>query len=331
MKSMKSVKINQINNNQSSNNNSNNSSIMKTTSRIFGWFLVLVLALASFGVNAQTNNSPEQTVCIGNQPYRVDETLPGTAYNWYITGGVSGTNWNINNNGNFQISVDWLVAGDYTLSIYTSLNGCNGDTSHVLVHVQPPLSVTIAPLAPLSICETTTLTFTATVVNGSGSTTYQWFVNGNLQPGANSATFVYTGVAPGADIYCEVTDPGACGTTGPATPVQSNIVHVDVSAQVTMTLTIASDVAEICPGGVVNFTATAVGSNNVAYQWFVDGVAVTGANAATFQYTSTTPGTVAITCEVISTDPCVINSPVLSNAINILVKPKPVTSPIWHN
>jgi hypothetical protein len=311
-------------------NNSNNSSIMKTTSRIFGWFLVLVLALSAIGSMAQTSQTPTQTVCIGNQPYRVDETLPGTTYNWRIDNALTGAAWVINDNGNDSITVDWNVPGTYVLSIFTSLNGCNGDTNSVTVTVQPQLSVTIAPVGPLSICETSTVIFTATVVNGSASTTYQWFVNGVAQTGANAATFTYTGVAPGADIYCEVTDPGACGATGSNTPVQSNTVHVDVSAQVTMVVTIASDVTEICPGGVVNFTATVIGSNNVSYQWFVDGVPV-GTNSPNYQYTSTTPGTVAITCQVTTPDPCVINSPVLSDPINILVKPKPVTSPIWHN
>ena len=304
---------------------------MKTKMKMYRWFLVLVLALSAFGAMAQTSQTITQTVCVGTEPYLVDETLPGTVYNWSIDGATTGAGWVINGNGNRNITVDWNTPGVYELSIFTTLNGCNGDTSTVTVTVQPPLSVSIAPLAPLSICENSTLTFTATVLNGSASTTYEWFVNGVSQTGANTATFVYTGQAPGADIYCQVTDPGACGTLGSGAPVVSNTVHVDVSEQVTMVVTIASDVTEICPGGVATFTATVIGSNNVTYKWFNNGVEISGATAATYLYTSTTPGTVAITCEVISTDPCVINSPVLSNSINILVKPKPTTSLIYHN
>lgn len=304
---------------------------MKTNMNILSWVLVLILALASLGVSAQTSTTPTQTVCIGTEPYLVDATLPGTTYNWQIDGATTGANWQINGNGNNAITIDWNVAGTYVLSIFTTLDGCNGDTSEVMVTVQPPLSVTIAPLGPLSICENSTQTFTATVTNGSGATVYEWFVNGVAQPASNSATFVYTGVAPGADIYCMVTDPGACGATGPGSAAQSNTVHVDVTEQVNMTVTITSDVTEICPNGVANFTASVVGSNNITYQWYVNGGAIGGATASTFQYTSATPGTVDITCVVTSSDPCVINSPVTSNQISILVKPKPNTSVIYHN
>lgn len=328
---MNPEKLTQKINNQSINNNFNNSSTMKATMKKISWLLVLALAMVTFGVNAQTSTTPTQTVCIGNEPYRVDETLPGTIYNWRIDGATTGANWAINGNGNNEITIDWNVAGTYVLSIFTTLNGCNGDTSTVTVYVQPPLSVTIAPLAPLSICENSTITFSATVVNGTAATVYEWYVNGVAQPASNSPTFTYTGVAPGADIYCMVTDPGACGQSGSGTAAQSNTVHVDVSAQVSLLVTIASDATEICPGGVVNFTATVVGSNNVTYQWYLDGGIITGATGSTYQYTGTTPGTVAITCVVTSPDPCVINSPVTSNEINILVKPKPVTSPIYHN
>lgn len=299
---------------------------------ILSWVLVLVLALASLGVSAQTSTTPTQTVCIGNEPYLVEATNPpGTTYNWQIDGATTGANWVINGNGNNAITIDWNAAGTYVLSIFTTLDGCNGDTSEVTVTVQPPLSVTIAPLAPLSICENSTIEFTATVVNGTAATVYEWYVNGVAQPSSNSPNFTYTGVAPGADIYCMVTDPGACGATGPGSAAQSNTVHVDVTEQVNMTVTISSDVTEICPNGVVNFTATVVGSNNITYQWYVNGGLITGATASTFQYTSATPGTDDITCIVTSTDQCVINSPVTSNQISILVKPKPNTSVIYHN
>ena len=299
---------------------------MKTKMQILSWFLVLVLALVSFGVKAE-NQDPTQTVCIGNQPYHVDATLPGTVYTWAITPGTDGTEWHINGSGS-AITVDWLMAGDYTLTVNTSLNGCDGTPQSVLVHVQPPLGITILADNPGPVCAGTVIHFTSSVTNGTTST-YQWYVNGSAVTGATNATYDYTAVAPGADVYCEVTDPGACAN-GIHTAT-SNTVHIDVNAQIALSVSITSDLTEVCEGGTINFTATATPASGVTinYQWYVGTTAV-GTNSPTFAYSGPV-GTASITCVVSSTDNCVSNSPQTSNAIDVTVKPKPVTSPIWHN
>lgn len=305
---------------------------MKTKMKIFSWVLSLVLALGAVGSMAQNNQSLTQTVCPGDEPYRVLETLPGTVYNWYITGGTAGEDWQITGNGNDSITVSWNTVGTYTLSIFTSLNGCNGDTNHVQVTVALPLLVTIVPDNPSPICAGGTIEFTANVTNGSSATTYQWYVNGAAVEGATASTYTYTGIAPGADIYCEVSDPNACGQTGLNTPVQSNVVSVVVNEQITLAVSISATNDSICINESVVFTATVEsGGTPVTYQWYNGSTQISGATSNTYIYTGNVVGSENIYCEVSSTDPCVVGTPVNSNVITIVTKPRPTTSLIFHN
>ncbi|MBK8884181.1 MAG: hypothetical protein IPN67_18005 [Bacteroidales bacterium] len=98
-----------------------------------GILLFLLLAL-SFNAWAQTSQTPTQTVTAGNEPYLVTPT-PGSGYTWTIIPGNSGTDWEINGNGN-SISVDWNLPGVYTLSVVeTNASGCNGVPVSVIVTV----------------------------------------------------------------------------------------------------------------------------------------------------------------------------------------------------
>ena len=307
---------------------------MKNTMRMLGFLLIAVMALSVNRAAAQTNTDPNQTVCLGNQPYLVTQSaIPGAAYIWSITGGVAGTNWQINpvaGPGN-EITVDWLIPGSYVLSVYTSANGCDGPPQSVNVTVNPnlPVSVTIATLDPTTICEGLTVNFTATVVNGGTAPTYQWYNGATPIAGATNPTYTYTGVAPGASITCQVVSNANCVTGNPAV---SNAIDVTVNATLPLSVTIATtDPTTICEGTVINFTATVVnGGATPAYQWLLNGNPIAGATLATYAYTGVVPGG-SITCQVTATEPCFTNNPATSNAIAVTVNPIPTTSPIFHN
>ena len=108
----------------------------KSGSPFYGWMLPALLLTTSAGVWAQSNQSPAQTVSVGNEPYLVTPT-PGSTYNWAISPGNSGTEWTITGTGN-SISVDWNMPGVYTLSlIETNASGCQGLPVSVIVTVNP--------------------------------------------------------------------------------------------------------------------------------------------------------------------------------------------------
>jgi len=133
--------------------------------------MLLILLLNGTGVlRAQSNQSPTQTVSVGNEPYLVTPT-PGSTYNWAITPGNTGTDWDINGTGN-SISVDWNIPGVYTLSVVeTNGSGCQGLPVSVVVTVNPGPSVDDP--SDQTICggsPTASINFTG----GVSGTVYNW-------------------------------------------------------------------------------------------------------------------------------------------------------------
>lgn len=140
--------------------------IMKTKSLFLKSFLMLIISVFTMSAWAQ-NQSSSQTVCLGTQTYYVDiSPIIGATYNWSLA--VGGTI--LSGEGTESIIVDWTVAGGpYTLSVYTSADGCNGPVQSVTVNVE------VEPIGPLlnskspnlaSVCDGTNVS--ALFIAGSG-------------------------------------------------------------------------------------------------------------------------------------------------------------------
>jgi uncharacterized protein YjdB len=102
-----------------------------------------------------------------------------------------------------------VAAGTATITYtLTSGAGCT-NTKTIAITVNPVLvpSVTIAASAT-TICNTTSVTFTATPTNG-GTPTYQWQKNGS-NVGTNAATYVDATLANGDVITCNMTSTATC-------------------------------------------------------------------------------------------------------------------------
>ena len=142
---------------------------MKTQVNILRWLLVIVLFASVTGAMAQQNQLPTQQVCVGSQPYHVGVSpLPAPTYTWSTTGG--GTI--ISGQGTTDIVVDWTTAGGpYTLSVFTTSNGCAGDPQSVAVTVMPqPVGPTLLAQTPTgpSVCDGTLVSATFTPGSGGG-------------------------------------------------------------------------------------------------------------------------------------------------------------------
>jgi len=87
-----------------------------------------------------------------------------------------------------------------------------------------PVSVSIAALPSGVICSGTSVTFTASPVNG-GSPIYQWYNGVTPIGGESGSTYISTTLADGAAISVKMTSDATC-VTGPAT---SNIITVSVN------------------------------------------------------------------------------------------------------
>ncbi|MEO6071045.1 MAG: gliding motility-associated C-terminal domain-containing protein, partial [Chitinophagaceae bacterium] len=183
----------------------------------------------------------------------------GSTYQWYrngisIMGAISGT-----------LSTD--LGGTYTADILDK-KGCIGKSSNaVVISVVPLPSGNISP-ASLTICSGGSATLTAT-----GGTSYQWYKDGVAISGATTNVFAATQ----AGTYTADIIKDKCKSKA------SNAAIVVIGSKPVGDITPSA--ATLCNGGSVAITV----SGGSSYQWYRDGLAISG--AITSIYTATLSGT----------------------------------------
>jgi hypothetical protein len=168
-----------------------------------------------------------------------------------------------------------------------------------------------------SICNGTSVTFTATPTNGGSSPSYQWKKNGG-NVGTNSNTYTTTTLANGDFITCVMTSNLSGVGNNPAT---SNAITMTVNNPVTPAVSIVSNDADnsICSGTSVAFTATPTNGGTPSYQWKKNGSNV-GSNSATYTTTTLANGDI-INVVMTSTAACASPTTGTSNSITMTVIP----------
>jgi len=250
----------------------------------------------------------QNPVCSGNSV-----TFTATPTN----GGLSPTyQWKVNSIGAGTNSPVYSYIpnnGDLVSCILTSSATCT--TNNPASSIQYP--VTVNPNLPVSItisasanpfCQGSSVTFTATPVNGGVSPTYQWQVNG-VNVGTNSPNYTYN-PSNGNLVSCILTSSETCTTNNPASSIQYQMTAISGLAA---GVTIAAASNPFCPGSSVTFTATPInGGTTPAYQWKVNGVNA-GTNSSAFTYNPANGD--SIRCVMTSNLGCVTNNPASSQDI----------------
>ncbi|MGV8114641.1 MAG: hypothetical protein AB2L17_17250 [Lentimicrobium sp.] len=259
-----------------------------------------------------------------------DPVCAGTSVTYTATvvnGGTTPTyEWRVNGGAVVSTTDSYTyapAAGDVITCEVVSSEACADGpatgTFNPVVNPILPVSVTIAASAD-PVCAGTSVTYTATVVNGGTTPTYEWRVNGGV---VVSTTDSYTyAPAAGDVITCEVVSSEVCAD-GPATGTFNPVVNPILPVSVT----IAASADPVCAGTSVTYTATVVnGGTTPTYEWRVNGGAVV---STTDSYTYAPVAGDVITCEVVSSEVCA-DGPA-TGTFNPVVNPIPTTSPIWHN
>src|SRR4029453_7927597 len=231
-------------------------------------------------------------------------------YQWMINGnpvagetGVTFTTTTLNNND--QVTV-----------VMTSNDPCANPTAATSNAIQ----VTTASVTPgvsivadqNPVCQGTTVTFTATPVNGGTTPVYQWQVNG-ANVGTNSPTFSSSTLADGDIVTVIMTSNANCVTTATVTSLPVTMTITSVTPSVTVNATSTS----ICVGGSITFTAIPTNEGATPlYQWFINGNPVTGETAVSFTTTTLNDGD-AVTVQLTSSDACANPTTATSTPINI--------------
>ncbi|MDD4968310.1 MAG: hypothetical protein PHT07_02660 [Paludibacter sp.] len=221
-----------------------------------------------------------------------------------------------------QTSASIVVTTSGTYTVTQTVNGCTSQPGSGIADPKTPIqaSVTIA-VDNNPVCSGTSVTFTATPVNGGASPAYQWY-KGSTPVGTNSATYSYT-PANGDMIKVVMTsNAGSCVTDSPAT---SNIVTMVVNQTLTASVTIAVDNNTVCSGTSVTFTATPVnGGAAPTYQWYKGSTPV-GTNSATYSYTPANGDMIKVVMTS-NAGSCVTGSLATSNTVTMVVNPIIVAS-----
>ena len=154
------------------------------------------------------------------------------------------------------------------------------------------------------------VTFTASVSGGASPYSYQWYLNNSAVSGATSSTWTTTTLPTGSPtVYVKVKDSNSY-------VVQSNVITETVHPDTTVS--IISSVSVIDEGMQANFTATATGGSGTytAYQWYLNGSAVSGATNSTWTTTTLPTGSPTVYVTVTDSDSYIAQSNTISVTVN---------------
>jgi len=208
----------------------------------------------------------------------------------------------------------------------TCVTGNPATSAGITVQVNPilPVSVTIAANPGNTICNGSSVTFTASPTNGGTTPQYQWLKNGLPISGEMNPTYTSTTLANNDIISCVLNSNAICPSGNPDT---SNVITM-IASSLPVSITISAQPnGTICYGE--NVTLTAVGVNpglSPTYQWKINGVN-TGTNSTTLVTNTLNQGD-SVQCILTSSEQCATGSPANSSKIIFNVSPTTVAGTV---
>ena len=273
-----------------------NSSLILITAKNYHLFLIVLLAfLVSIDSFAQSISSFTPTnACTGSGSSVV---INGTGFTGATAVYFNGVAAAITSNNDTQITATLPAAATTGVITVTPLSGSDiisSGTFTVNTLSVPSVTILANPVSP--ICSGTSVTFTATPVNGGSTPAYQWYVAGS-PVGSNSPTFTTSSLVNGNQIKVEMTSNAICPS--PAT-VTSNTITMTVNPLLTPSVTIEATETIFCAGTSVTFSIDVLtnGGLTPTYQWRLNGNPV-GTNSNSFT-SSTLSNNDIITLDVTS-------------------------------
>lgn len=269
-------------------------------------------------------SSKGTVICSGDTVvFTATPTNGGTSpsYQWKVNGSNAGAN-------SATFSTTSLSNGDMIWCVLTSNDPlanpttANSDTITMTVNTRltPIVAISLSPND--TICDGTTVTFTATYANGGSTPSFQWKLNG-ANVGGDSAKYITSTLADGDVVSCILTSSETCVTAATDT---SNSITMKVNPILTPVVNITvSPNDTICANTFTTFTATTSnGGSSPTYQWRRNGVVV-GSNSSTYS-TNTLANGDNVLCILTSSETCVSKTRDTSDSITMTVRPNLVPS-----
>jgi hypothetical protein len=211
------------------------------------------------------------------------------------------------NNGAFNATVGYDLCTGIGSTNMTRLGGTLGGVAPPSISAQPQ-STAITVGAGFSFSVTAT----------GGGLTYQWFLNGAAISGANSSTF-----SKGSS---------AASDGGSYTVAVSNVAGSVTSASATLTITVMPVITTqpqattVITGSSFSFSVGATG-NNLAYQWSLNGAAISGANSSSYSKVSAATTDGGSYSVIVSNAAGTVTSAAATLTVSLPVTPTPAPAP----
>lgn len=232
--------------------------------------------------------------CAGGSVSIGANTNPAYTYQWQLNGsdiaGATASNLEVSNTGAYRVVVT------------TSCGTATSAAVAVVVNALPEHAL-VAPVLS-STCDGVAVEFSAQDLSGQSDLSYQWLLDGQAIAGQNT-NVLSTAIA--GSYSAEITNT----TTGCAFVTNAELLSVEgVPAPALQ----ASGATTMCVGQEVQLEASSPSADT--YQWYLDGVAISGADASTFAATEAG----SYTAIAVSANGC---SSELSDAVQIILDPVP--------
>lgn len=253
----------------------------------------------------------QDTICQGEEVMLTAQYENGgnsPAFQWYVNGTPLGDN-------NPVLVINNLSHGDEVSCEMVSSGNCLINTTVFsntwTVYVENTLAAALTIASSKEHpCEGQSVLFEASSQNGGSTPSYEWSVNG-IPTGTDSPTFEYIPQS-GDEVQCLLVSSKICVDTA---VVESNIlIQSTITNEVAMVSITPSIDSIICLGTEVSFTAlTEHEGDSPVYKWQINGIEV-GENQAIFTTTSLEDEDL-ISCQLTSSELCLVQNPVFSNEI----------------
>ncbi|MDW8014498.1 MAG: T9SS type A sorting domain-containing protein [Bacteroidia bacterium] len=268
---------------------------------------------------------PDRTLCLSEGSTTFSVASGAQAYRWFVDGQLQAGA----NTSTFTFS--FALVGTYTIKVQ-ALNmppaGSLCDPAIAEDEVVVVVEGGATPPPPMNLGSDRSVCLDAgslalSVLSGADS--YQWFVNGQLQPGAQTNIFTFPLTAPGSytiKVQAINTPPSGSACTAPAISEDEVIITVLPSAPTPPLMNLGPD-QEVCVlQGSVSFS---VSGGADTYEWIVNGRPISNATGNTFTLNFALAGTYTVTVRAINFSPSGSGCPnrVSEDEVQISVRPAP--------